>query len=258
VDVNAGEQLGGVGDRGCVRYRRGHPIRLAHDGASVAIVDMNREHLENVTDQIRKTGQQAHPVVVDLREPEAADMAVRSAVDTFGGLDALVTAAGISRRSSIVDTSEELWNHVITVNLTSVFRCCKAAIPWMRQKPGGAIVTVGSAWGVAGGPRAAAYAASKGAVVNLTRALAIDHGPEGIRANSVCPGDIDTPLLRSEMEQVGIDPKEGLLESAASRPVRRVGTVEDVAAAISFLASPESAYITGTTLVIDGGWLAGG
>ncbi len=233
-------------------------IRLAHDGASVAIVDMNREHLENVTDQIRKTGQQAHPVVVDLREPEAADMAVRSAVDTFGGLDALVTAAGISRRSSIVDTSEELWNHVITVNLTSVFRCCKAAIPWMRQKPGGAIVTVGSAWGVAGGPRAAAYAASKGAVVNLTRALAIDHGPEGIRANSVCPGDIDTPLLRSEMEQVGIDPKEGLLESAASRPVRRVGTVEDVAAAISFLASPESAYITGTTLVIDGGWLAGG
>jgi NAD(P)-dependent dehydrogenase (short-subunit alcohol dehydrogenase family) len=128
----------------------------------------------------------------------------------------------------------------------------------MQARGGGSIVIVGSAWGLVAGPRAAAYAAAKAGVVNLARAIAIDHGPEGITANAVCPGDVDTPLMRGEMAAVGLDPEVAIVESAAGRPVRRVGMPEDVAAAIAFLADGESGYVTGTTLTVDGGWLAGG
>jgi NAD(P)-dependent dehydrogenase (short-subunit alcohol dehydrogenase family) len=232
--------------------------RFAAEGAAVAAADIDGEAVARIADELRGTARACHPITVDLRDREGADAAVRSTVENLGGIDVLVTAAGISRRNSVADTTDAEWDEVVDLNLGAVFRCCRAAIPEMRKRGGGAIVTVGSAWGVVAGPRAAAYAASKGAVINLTRAMAIDHGPEGIRVNSVCPGDIDTPLLRSEMEQVGLDPSEALKESALSRPVQRVGTADDVAAAIAYLASSDSGYITGTTLVIDGGWLAGG
>jgi NAD(P)-dependent dehydrogenase (short-subunit alcohol dehydrogenase family) len=233
-------------------------VRLARDGAAVALVDRAVDGLEETLKLVEEAGGRGHAVPADLSEPGAADDSIAASVDAFGRLDVLVPAAGITRRNAAPETTDEEWSAVLDVDLTAVFRCCRAAVPIMRERGGGAIVIVGSAWGVVAGPQTVAYAAAKGGVVNLTRALAIDHGPDGIRANCVCPGDIDTPLLREEMRLVGLDPEKELAASAAGRPVGRVGRPEDVAAAIAFLASDDAGYITGTTLVIDGGWLAGG
>ena len=140
---------------------------------------------------------------------------------------------------------------MIATNLTHVFRFCRDALPLLRSRRG-CIVTIGSGWGMVAGPRAVSYAASKAAVVNLTRALAIDHGCEGIRVNCVCPGDTDTPMLRREADQLG-EP----FDSSSSRPLGRIGRPEEVAAAVAWLASDEASNVTGTTLVVDGGALAG-
>ncbi|MBO0814312.1 MAG: SDR family oxidoreductase [Actinobacteria bacterium] len=237
---------------------RAAALRLAVGGAAIALVDIDAEGLAQTAAGIEAGGGKAIVVEADLRAADAAKRAVRASVAAFGGIDVLVAAAGISPRGSVLETSDEDWETVLGINLTAAFRCCRAVVPVMQARGGGSIVIVGSAWGLVAGPRAAAYAASKGGVVNLARAIAIDHGPEGIRANAVCPGDIDTPLLRGEMAAVGLDPEVAVVESAAGRPVRRVGTPEDAAAAIAYLASTESGYVTGTTLTVDGGWLAGG
>ena len=196
-------------------------------------------------------------LVVDVTKPGAAETAVGAAVEAFGGLDVLVPAAGVAVRRTAEEVSDEEWERVVAVNLTHVFRFCRAALPALRERRG-CIVTIGSGWGLVAGPRAAAYAATKAAVVNLSRALAIDHGPEGVRVNCVCPGDTDTPMLGGEFRQLGRDVAAGLADSAAARPLRRLGTPEEVAAAVAFLASDEARYVTGTTLVVDGGGLAGG
>jgi NAD(P)-dependent dehydrogenase (short-subunit alcohol dehydrogenase family) len=232
--------------------------RLGRDGGTVVAVDRDAGGLEATLRRVAEAGGQGHAVAADLSEPGAAERIVAACIDAAGRLDVLVPAAGITRRGTAAETSDDDWEAVVGVDLTAVFRCCRAAIPVMRDNGGGAIVTVGSAWGVVAGPQTVAYAAAKGGVVNLTRALAIDHGPDGIRVNCVCPGDIDTPLMREELRLVGLDPEAEMASSAAGRPVGRVGRPEDVAAAIAFLASEDAGYITGTTLVMDGGWLAGG
>jgi NAD(P)-dependent dehydrogenase (short-subunit alcohol dehydrogenase family) len=233
-------------------------VRFAAEGAAVGLADRDEAGLGRVTKRIADAGGRALPIVVDLAQPGAADRAVTALAEAFGGLDLLVTAAGIIRRHTALETSDAEWDEVVAVNLTAVFRCCRAAIPRLRARGGGAIVTVGSGWSLVGGPRAVSYAATKAAVANLTRALAIDHGPEGIRVNCVCPGDTDTALLRNEFGQLGQAPEAGIAGSAAARPLRRIGTPEEIAAAILYLASDDAAYVTGTTLVIDGGGLAGG
>src|SRR5205085_11648112 len=130
-------------------------------------------------------------------------------------------------RQSALETSDEQWDEVVAVNLTAVFRWCRAAIAAMRERGGGSIVTVGSGWGLVAGPRAASYAATKAAVVNLTRALAIDHGRDGIRVNCVCPGDADTPMLRGELRELGLEPDAAIAESGAARPLGRIVTPEE-------------------------------
>jgi NAD(P)-dependent dehydrogenase (short-subunit alcohol dehydrogenase family) len=195
---------------------------------------------------------------LDVTEPGAAERAVAETLARHGRLDVLVTAAGIVHRQTALETSDEQWDEVVAVNLTAVFRWCRAAIPELRASGGGAIVTVGSGWGLVAGPRAVSYAATKAAVVNLTRALAIDHGRDGIRVNCVCPGDTDTPMLRGELRELGLDPDAAIAESGAARPLGRIVTPEEIAAAIAFLASDAASGITGTTLVVDAGGLAGG
>jgi NAD(P)-dependent dehydrogenase (short-subunit alcohol dehydrogenase family) len=223
--------------------------RLAADGLELCLVDRDAETLRQLAVAVN-----ANWVVADVTEPGAAERVLGES----GGVDVLVTAAGAIVRRTAEETSDAEWDAALALNLTATFRFCRAAIPAMRGRGGGAIVTVGSGWGLVAGPRAVAYAATKAAVVNLTRALAIDHGPDGIRANCVCPGDTDTPLLRDELAQLGHEASAGIAASGASRPLGRVAAPAEIAAAIAWLASPDAGHVTGTTLVVDGGGLAGG
>jgi NAD(P)-dependent dehydrogenase (short-subunit alcohol dehydrogenase family) len=145
----------------------------------------------------------------------------------------------------------------MNVNAKSIYLMSKFAIPAMKTGGGGSIINTGSGWGLVGGPKAAVYCASKGAVVQLTKAMAIDHGPDRIRVNCVCPGDTDTSMLHDEARQLCRD-EDDFMKEAAARPLGRVGTPEDVARAVLFFAGDQSVYVTGSTLVVDGGGLAGG
>ncbi len=234
---------------------RATAILLAAEGASVVAADLDAAAIADVVAGIEAAGGRAVAVRSDVTSDSDCRRVVDAAVSVFGGLDILVNSAGIIRRTSVVESSEEEWNRVMAVNVTSVFLLGHHAIPLMARDGGGAIVNVGSGWGLKGGPRAASYCASKGAVVNLTRAMAIDHGPESIRVNCVCPGDTDTPLLRSEAQQLGED-VAAFLVSSADRPLRRLGTPEDIAQAIRYLVSDAASWVTGTTLLVDGGGLA--
>ena len=223
--------------------------RLAEEGAELWLVDRAEEALGQLAVSLG-----ANRVVADVTEPGAAERVIEEA----GGVDVLVTAAGAILRRTAEETSDAEWDAALALNLTATFRFCRAAIPAMRERGGGAIVTVGSGWGLVAGPRAVAYAATKAAVVNLTRALAIDHGPDGIRANCVCPGDTQTPLLRDELAQLGRGRRRRDRRLGRRRPLGRVAEPGEIAAAVAWLASPDAGHVTGTTLVVDGGGLAGG
>jgi len=228
---------------------------LAAEGARVVLADIEAEAAGTVAEAIRSGGGEAVAVGCDVAASEDVKRAVDAAVESFGGLDIVVNCAGIIRRASVVETTEEEWDRVMAVNIGSVFLTGKHAVPVMAASGGGSIVNISSGWGLRGGPDAASYCASKGAVVNLTRAMAIDHGPQGIRVNCVCPGDTDTPMLRSEALQLGLD-EAAFLEESAERPLNRLGTGEDIARAVLYFASDDAAWVTGSILVVDGGGLA--
>ncbi len=228
---------------------------LAAEGAAVVLADVDAARGEAVAAGIRESGGRALFVRCDVTSSMDCLAAVETAVREFGGLDIVCNNAGIIRRADVVDTTEEEWARVMAVNVTSVFLMSRHAIPVMVAGGGGAIVNTGSGWGLKGGERAASYCASKAAVVNLTRAMAIDHGPQGIRVNCVCPGDTDTGMLRDEARQLGADEGTFLAESA-DRPLARLGTPGDIARAMLFLVTDASDWVTGTTLVVDGGGLA--
>jgi NAD(P)-dependent dehydrogenase (short-subunit alcohol dehydrogenase family) len=209
-----------------------------------------------VAQEIEGEGGQALAVRCDVSQATDCHRAVQETVAAFGRLDILFNNAGIIRRASVLEISEEEWDRAMAVNVKSVFLLSRYAIPVMAQSGGGAIVNTGSGWGLVGGRNAVSYCASKGAVVNLTRAMALDHAEQNIRVNCVCPGDTDTGMLRSEAQQLGAA-TEAFLAEAADRPLRRIGKPEDIAQAVFYLASEASSFVTGTTLVVDGGGLAG-
>lgn len=229
--------------------------RLAAEGARVILADVDATRGEAAAAAIRDAGGDARFIRCDVTAADDCRATVETAVRELGGLDILCNNAGLIRRADVVDTTEDEWARVMAVNVTSVFLMSRHAVPVMAAGGGGAIVNTGSGWGLKGGPRAAAYCASKGAVVNLTRAMAIDHGPQGIRVNCVCPGDTDTAMLREEARQLG-EPEAAFLAEAAARPLARVGTPDDIARAVLFLATDASGWVTGTSLVVDGGGLA--
>lgn len=229
---------------------------FAQDGASVAIIDRDEARGEQAAREIQEAGGQAVFIHCDVSSGEQARGAVEKVVEEFGGIDILFNNAGIIRRTNVVETTEEEWDRVMAVNLKSMFLFSKYCIPHMIASGGGTIVSTSSGWGITGGAKAASYCASKAAVVNLTRAMAIDHGKDNIRVNCICPGDVDTGMLRFEASQIG-QPEEDFLKDAANRPLNRIGKPEEIARAVVYLASDESSYVTGHALVIDGGGTAG-
>lgn len=228
---------------------------LAAEGAAVVVADMDAAAGEAVAAGIRKSGGRAVFAACDVASSADCQRTVQTAVREYGGLDILCNNAGIIRRADVVETTEEEWDRVMAVNVTSVFLMSKYAIPVMAAAGGGAIVNTGSGWGLKGGNQAASYCASKGAVVNLTRAMAIDHGQQNIRVNCVCPGDTDTQMLRDEAHQLG-QAETDFLAGSVERPLARIGSPMDIAQAILYLVSDASGWVSGTTLVVDGGGLA--
>jgi NAD(P)-dependent dehydrogenase (short-subunit alcohol dehydrogenase family) len=229
---------------------------FAREGASVGLVDIDAGAGQTVVEEITNAGGRAIFITADVTSAADCDRAVQQMVDHYGGVDILVNNAGVIQRATVVDTTEEQWDHVMSVNVKSIFLFGKYAIPHFVAAGGGVIINISSGWGLVGGPRAASYCASKGAVVLLTKAMAIDHGAQNIRINCICPGDTDTPMLRREAKQLG-ESEAIFLSEAAKRPLKRIGQPEDIAQAALYLASDAAAFVTGTTLVVDGGGLAG-
>lgn len=229
---------------------------FATEGAQVVLADIDREAGEAAAREIAAARRRTIFEPADVTQGADARRLVERAHREFGALHVLVNSAGIIRRATIIEMEESEWDRVLAVNVKSVFLLSRHAIPVMAESGGGSIINVASGWGLAGGPRAAAYCASKGAVVLLTKAMAIDHGAQNIRVNCVCPGDTNTPMLRSEARQIG-EPEEEFLAGAARRPLGRVGTPKEIAQAILFLAGGASSFMTGAALVVDGGGLAG-
>lgn len=233
---------------------RASALLFAREGASVVLLDVSSAGAEVAT-EAGGAGGRALFIQSDVTRAADCRAAVERAVREFGALNILFNNAGIIRRASVVELSEEDWDRVMDVNVKAMFLLSKFAVPEIARSGGGSIIHMGSGWALKAGPRAAAYCASKGAVLQLTRAMAIDHGPQNIRVNCLCPGDTDTPMLREEARQLGEPPAE-FLADAAARPLRRVGTPEEIARAALYLASDASAFVTGTAFVVDGGGLA--
>ena len=235
---------------------------FAREGASVVIGDILDEEGLKLEAEIRELGGQATYVHLDVTEPEQWEGAVSRAVGEYGKLDILVNNAGIGGTDTgglnapkIDGTPAEIWDRLMDVNSKGVFLGIRAAIPALRAAGGGSIINISSVAGLVGtapgSGAAAAYAASKGSVRLLTKSTAVQYGKEGIRCNSVHPGYIETAMTERALSQ------PGFREQAASMaPLNRIGTVDDIANGVLFLASDESSFMTGSEVVIDGGWTA--
>lgn len=234
---------------------RATALLFAQEGAAVAVADINFEQGKNVVVDIESSGGKAIFVTCDVTNARDCRAAVEKTVAIFGGLHILFNNAGIIRRADVIATTEDEWDRVMAINVKSIFLMSKYAIPYMVKAGGGSIINTSSGWGLKGGRNAVSYCASKGAVVNMTRAMAIDHGKDNIRINAICPGDTDTPMLHDEARQLG-QPEEDFMAEAAIRPLRRYAQPIEIAQAVLYLASDNAGYVTGSALVIDGGGLA--
>jgi NAD(P)-dependent dehydrogenase (short-subunit alcohol dehydrogenase family) len=234
---------------------RASALLLAEMGAWIAVVDIDDAKGSSTAAEIQDQNGHALALNCDVRSASDCRRAVEATIQKWGKIDILCNCAGIAIRKDIVELTEEEWDLALGVTLKGIYLLSREVVPHMVRNGGGSIINIGSGWSLKGGPKAASYCAAKGGAVNLTRAMAIDHGPHNIRVNCICPGDIDTPMLRSECAQLGED-VQSFMKEAANRPLARVGTPEDVANAVLFLASPMSTWITGTAFVVDGGGLA--
>jgi len=186
---------------------------------------------------------------------KACRHAADATVKAFGGIDILFNNAGVFYPQTALECSEKAWDEQIDINLKGTFLMSKSVLPAMIERGRGVIINNASGWGIVGGDRAVAYCASKGGVVLMTKAMAIDHGKQGIRVNCICPGDVETPMLPADAKMRGMKWAD-YIAGCANRPMGRVGTVEEIAKAVLFLASDDSSFMTGAALVVDGGGTA--
>lgn len=229
---------------------------LAEQGCKVAVADIDEAAGLHVAKQLTRGGYQARFLTVDVASPGSITSAIEVLLHESGPVDIAVNCAGVMRRADVLTLGEAEWDHIIAVNLKSTFLVSRAVVPGMRRKGGGAIVNVASGWGLVGGKQAAAYCAAKGGVVLLSKAMALDHGPENIRVNCVCPGDTHTPMLINEAQQLGLA-ADALIQAGSERPLGRIGNPREIASVITFLAASASSFMTGSVVVVDGGGLAG-
>jgi len=231
-------------------------IRFAGEGAAVAITGRNSERGEQVVKDIVANGGEALFIRSDVRSSEDCRHAVDQTLERFGKIDVLFNNAGVYHPKSIPDCTEEEWDETIDSSLKGAFLMSKYVLPSMIERGSGSIIHTSSGWGILGGDRAAAYCAAKGGLIVMAKAMAIDHGPDGIRVNCVCPGDVLTPMLPDDAAKRGMS-WDDYAVGAADRPLGRIGTAEDIANAVLYLASDESSFVTGEALVVDGGGVAG-
>lgn len=230
-------------------------ILFAKEGAKVAISGRNQERGDALAQRIVNSGGRAIFIRTDVRDAEECRRAVGETSAAFGHIDILFNNAGVFYPRTTLDCTEEEWDLQIDTNLKGTFLMSKYALPGMIKRGSGVIVNNSSGWGIVGGDSAVAYCASKGGVVLLTKAMAIDHGRQGIRVNCICPGDVDTPMLPEDARMRG-QKWEDYLAGCGNRPLGRIGTADEIAKAALFLASDDSSFMTGASLVVDGGGTA--
>ncbi|MBF43367.1 MAG: SDR family oxidoreductase [Acidimicrobiales bacterium] len=228
-------------------------VRLATDGFTVVVGGRDAGRADAVVAEIISNGGTASIALGDVAEAKYGDEAVASALAAHGRLDLLVNAAGVITRSDAEGTTDAEWHRIMSTNVDGLFRCSRAALPALRATGGGAIVNISSTSGLVGAAGMVAYCASKGAVTNLTRAMALDHAAEGIRINAVCPGAVDTNMLYSE--------RDDSLEEVRSMnlggiPEGRIPSGDEIAHVVSFLADDRSRHLNGANLSVDGGYTA--
>ena len=216
--------------------------RLHEEGAEVVLTGVSLEPVDAIAAEL---GERASAVRLDVRDEDAVREAGRD-------VDVLANVAGVGSTTAAPDTPLEVWDDVLDVNARGTFLCCKHAVPGMVERGGGAIVNMASVAGLVGLRNRVAYSASKGAVIAMTRALAVDHVADGVRVNAVCPGTVDTPWVRRLVEEIG----ESLDALRARQLMGRLGTTEEIAGAVAYLASDDAAFVTGTAFVVDGGLTA--
>ena len=231
-------------------------IRFAKEGAKVVITGRDAERGEQVVEEIVANGGEAMFVQSNVCLADDCRDAVDRTLKRFGRIDVLFNNAGVFHPKTIPDCTEEEWDETIDSSLKGAFLMSKFALPSMIERGSGSIIHTSSGWGILGGDKAAAYCAAKGGLIIMAKAMAIDHGPDGIRVNCVCPGDVLTPMLHDDAEKRGMD-WDDYAAGGGDRPLGRIGTVDEIADAVLFLASDESSFVTGESLVVDGGGVAG-
>jgi NAD(P)-dependent dehydrogenase (short-subunit alcohol dehydrogenase family) len=259
---SAGEQSGRVAlvTGGSSGIGRGAANELARQGASVVVHGLSIDEANLVVQEIRIAGGTAVAAAGPIDDPETAQAAVALALTQYGQLDVLVTSAGIQRYGTALDTPIEVWDEVFNVNVKGVFLACKAALPEIRKSEAGAIAIIASVQASATQANVAAYTSSKGALLSLARAMAVDEGPHGVRVNSISPGTIDTPMLRNTARLLSDGSPTGMQALVdnwgSAHALQRTGTIQELGAVISFVTSPRASFMTGDDIRVDGGLLA--
>jgi NAD(P)-dependent dehydrogenase (short-subunit alcohol dehydrogenase family) len=230
---------------------------FAEEGAAVGVVGRDADRGHAVEERIRSAGGQAVFVQADVRRSVDCERAVGETVEAFGRLDVLFNNAGVYVENDTIGCSEDEWDAQVDTSLKGAFLMSKFALPHMVAQGSGSIVNCSSGWGLVGGEKAVAYCAAKGGMVVMTKAMALDHGPQGIRVNAVCPGDTDTPMEREDAKSKGMSWEEYVHWAVAGRPIERIASPDEVARAVLFLASDEASFITGAAVPVDGGGVAG-